>query len=66
MIEAILEADRSAPAKQRHTAERIFERRRAEHKYAGGYTLMKDYVRLKRTRMKEERESALALPCALS
>ena len=53
VIDAILEADRSAPAKQRHTAKRIFERLRAEYGYAGGYTVVKDYVRLQRTRMKE-------------
>src|SRR5215208_6261238 len=53
VIEAILAADRSAPPKQRHTAKRIFERLRAEYDYAGGYTVVKDYVRLKRARMKE-------------
>ena len=36
VIEAILEADRSAPVKQRHTAKRIFERLRDEHGYGGG------------------------------
>ena len=30
VIDAILEADRTAPAKQRHTAKRIFERLRDE------------------------------------
>jgi transposase len=53
VIDAILAADRSAPLKQRHTAKRIFERLRAEYDYAGGYTVVKDYVRLKRARMKE-------------
>src|SRR3954451_2422275 len=53
VIDAILAADRSAPIKQRHTAKRIFERLRAEYDYAGGYTVVKDYVRLKRARMKE-------------
>lgn len=38
VIAAILEADRTAPLKQRHTAKRIFERLRDEHGYAGGYT----------------------------
>ncbi len=45
VIAAILEADRSAPRKQRHTAKRIFERLRAEHGFSGGYTIVKDYVR---------------------
>jgi hypothetical protein len=31
VIDAILEADKAAPAKQRHTAKRIFERLRDEH-----------------------------------
>ena len=44
VIEAILEADRTGPAKQRHTAKRIFERLRDEHGFAGGYTVVKDYV----------------------
>src|SRR3954464_7088106 len=43
IIDQILAADRAAPPKQRHTAKRIFERLRAEHSYAGGYTSVKDY-----------------------
>jgi transposase len=35
VIHQILEADRQAPRKQRHTAERIFQRLRDEHGYAG-------------------------------
>ena len=35
VIEQILEDDRSAPPKQRHTARRIYERLRDEHGYAG-------------------------------
>ena len=50
VIDAILEADRTAPVKQRHTAKRIFERLRDEHGYAGGYTVVKDYVRIARGR----------------
>jgi transposase len=53
MIDAILEADRSAPPKQRHTAKRIFERLRDEHGFLGGYTVVKDYVRLSRSRSRE-------------
>ena len=53
VIEAILEADRSAPAKQRHTAKRIFERLRDEHGFTGGYTVVKDYVRIGRARARE-------------
>ena len=53
VIDAILEADRTAPVKQRHTAKRIFERLRDEHGFAGGYTVVKDYVRLCRARGRE-------------
>src|SRR5207245_6701998 len=52
-IDAILEADRAAPPKQRHTARRIHERLRAEHGFAGGYTTVKDYVRERRARAQE-------------
>jgi len=53
VIDAILEADRTAPVKQRHTAKRIFERLRDEHGFAGGYTVVKDYVRISRARCRE-------------
>ncbi len=39
VIDAILEADKTAPPKQRHTAKPIFERLRIEHGFAGGYTI---------------------------
>src|SRR3712207_9119152 len=44
VIDRILEEDRSAPAKQRHTAKRIHDRLRAEHGFAGGYTTVKDHA----------------------
>src|ERR671916_756204 len=50
VIDRILEEDRSAPAKQRHTAKRIHDRLRAEHGFAGGYSTVKDYVRQRRGR----------------
>jgi transposase len=53
VIEAILEGDRTAPAKQQHTVKRIFERLRDEHGYGGGYTVVKDYVRRQRARGRE-------------
>ena len=53
VIDAILEADQGAPVKQRHTAKRIFERLRDEHGFAGGYTVVKDYVRIGRARGRE-------------
>src|SRR4051794_4653741 len=53
VIAAILEADRSAPVKQRHSAKRILERLRDEHGYAGSYTVVKDHVRICRARGRE-------------
>ncbi len=53
VIEGILEGDRVAPKKQRHTAKRVFERLREEHGFRGGYTIVKDYVRERRRRMRE-------------
>ena len=44
IIHQILEADRSAPKKQRHTAERIYQRLRDEHGYAGGRTIVRNAV----------------------
>jgi transposase len=45
VIDAILQDDKQRPAKQRHTAKRIFERLKEEHGFTGGYTIVKDYVR---------------------
>jgi len=45
IIDQILDEDRQAPKKQRHTARRIFERLRDEHGYRGGKTVVKDAVR---------------------
>jgi hypothetical protein len=53
VIDAILEADRAAPVKHRHTAKRIFERLRDEHGYSGGLTVVKDHVRIARGRLRE-------------
>ncbi len=53
IIDGMLEGDRSAPAKQRHTAKRIFDRLRAEHGFTGSYTIVKDYVRERRARVRE-------------
>jgi transposase len=45
VIDAILSDDKQRPAKQRHTAKRIFDRLKDEHQFSGGYTIVKDYVR---------------------
>ena len=44
LIDEILEADRDAPAKQRHTARRIFHRLRDEHDYRGSEVQVRRYV----------------------
>ncbi len=53
IIDRILEEDRLAPRKQRHTAKRIFDRLREEHGFEGGNTIVKDYVRERRQRLRE-------------
>jgi len=53
MIDAIVEEDKTRPAKQRHTAKRIFDRLGEEHGFTGGYTIVKDYVRTATLRGRE-------------
>lgn len=53
VIHKILESDRKVHRKQRHTAQRIFERLRDEHDYDGGVTIVKDAVREWRTSHRE-------------
>jgi transposase len=45
VIHQILADDKKAPKKQRHTAQRVFERLRDEYGYRGGLTVVKDAVR---------------------
>jgi transposase len=53
VIDEILEQDKKAPPKQRHTAKRIFERLRDEHGYTGGYLVVSRYVGLHRLHSSE-------------
>src|SRR5512147_3216936 len=53
VIHQILEDDKKAPRKQRHTARRIFERLRDEHGYTGGLTVVKEAVAAWRLRCAE-------------
>jgi len=53
VIEEILEADKTAPAKQRHTAKRIFERLRDDYGYEGGITQVTETVAAARRHNKE-------------
>jgi hypothetical protein len=60
--DAILEADAAAPPKQHHSALRIFERLKAEHGYAGGYTDVKDHVQIAKGRLLREAFAPLVHP----
>src|SRR3954466_11918046 len=53
VIHQILQDDKKAPKKQRHTARRIFERLRDEHGYQGGLSIVKEAVASWRTRSAE-------------
>jgi transposase len=53
VIDQILAADAGSPRKQRHTSKRIYERLRDEYGFAGGYTIVKDYVRSQRLSQRE-------------
>ena len=53
IIDQILVDDLRRPRKQRHTAQRIFQRLRDEHGFGGQYTIVKDYVREHRRRSQE-------------
>jgi transposase len=53
VIDAILDGDDTAPAKQRHTAKRVWRRLRDEHGFTGGYSTVRDYVRRTKTRRRE-------------
>jgi DNA replication protein DnaC/transposase len=61
IIDGWLEGDREVHRKQRHTAQRVFERLRDEHGFTGGYTIIKDYMR-ERERRGREMFVALAHP----
>ena len=53
VMDQILEQDLTSPKKQRHTAKRIYERLRDEHGFPGKYTIVKDYVRERRSHTRE-------------
>ena len=53
VIDRILEDDHKVSKKQRHTANRIFERLREEYGFDGQYTIVKDYVRESRRQSRE-------------
>ena len=53
IIDRWLREDADRPRKQRHTAKRVFDRLREEHGFAGGYTIVKEYVREHQRRGRE-------------
>ena len=53
IIDEIVKTDEKVRRKQRHTAQRIFERLREEYGYRGGYTQVCEYVRQARERRRE-------------
>ncbi len=53
VIDEILRTDKSLIKKQRHTAKRLFERKRDEHGYTGSLTTVTYYVREQKRRTKE-------------
>jgi transposase len=53
IIDQILEDDGKRLKKQRHTSKRIFERLRDEFGFAGGITIVKDYIFVARQRQRE-------------
>ena len=53
VIDRILEDDQRVARKQRHTANRIFERLRDEYRFDGKYTIVEDYVRERRRQTRE-------------
>lgn len=52
-IDKVLEDDQSVHKKQRHTAQRIFERLRDEEGFSGGYTIVREYVARAMLRLRE-------------
>ena len=53
LIDQILQEDQHRPKKQRHSAQRIFERLREEHGYTGGITIVRDYVHQQKLHQQE-------------
>lgn len=60
-IDAILEGDRHVWRKQRHSAQRIYERLLDETPYAGGYGIVKKYVRERKAQMRASEAAFIEL-----
>ncbi len=57
LIDGMLRADLDAPAKQRHTALRVFQRLRDEHDATVSYSSVVKYVRARRPEIEAERRA---------
>ena len=53
IIDQILQEDQSRPAKQRHSAVRIWQRLRDEYAFNGSYSTVKEYVRERKLSQRE-------------
>ncbi len=53
IIDAWLEQDQTAPRKQRHTGQKIYERLCQEHEYRGSVNTVRRYLQTKRQRQQE-------------
>jgi transposase len=53
IVDDILDADQTAPPKQRHTASQIFRRLVAEHGYTGGYDQVRRHLKQQRLDRRE-------------
>ena len=61
IIDKWLEEDRKVPRKQRHTAQRIYDRLVKEYSFHGSYSSVKKYVRKKKFSMKSKAKGYLPL-----
>ena len=66
VIEGILEGDRGAPKKQRHTAKRIFERLRAEYGFTPGYGISELWKATQRMASRPDFEKLVDCPLTTS
>lgn len=53
IITAIIEADKTAPRKQRHTCKRIYDLLVSEHGFKGNYSTVSRYIKKHRTKYQE-------------
>ena len=64
VIDSWLLQDRKRRAKQRHTAKRVYDRLVAECEFDGGYTIVQQYVKARRSELKRAKDEFLHLEWA--